>query len=49
MGGCALAPILIKWAHHDAAAVRIAEAEGFPGHAGAVQASLDHIAPTHTR
>ena len=27
-----------------AAAVRIAEAEGLPGHAGAVQARLDHIA-----
>ena len=32
-----------------AAAVRIAEAEGLPGHAGAVQARLDHIAATQTR
>ncbi len=32
-----------------AAAVRIAEAEGLPGHAGAVQARLDHIAATRTR
>ena len=31
------------------AAVRIAEAEGLPGHAGAVQARLDHIAATQTR
>ena len=31
-----------------AAAVRIAEAEGLPGHAGAVQARLDHIAATRT-
>ena len=31
-----------------AAAVRIAEAEGLPGHAGAVQARLDHIAATQT-
>jgi histidinol dehydrogenase len=32
-----------------AAAVRIAEAEGLPGHAGAVQARLDHIAALQTR
>ena len=32
-----------------AAAVRIAEAEGLPGHASAVQARLDHIAATQTR
>ena len=32
-----------------AAAVRIAEAEGLPGHAGAVQARLDHIAAMQTR
>ena len=32
-----------------AAAVRIAEAEGLPGHAGAVQARLDHIAAAQTR
>ena len=32
-----------------AAAVRIAEAEGLPGHAGAVQARLDHITATQTR
>ena len=32
-----------------AAAVRIAEAEGLPGHAGAVQARLDHLAATQTR
>ena len=32
-----------------AAAVRIAEAEGLPGHAGAVQARLDYIAATQTR
>jgi len=31
------------------AAVRIAEAEGLPGHAGAVQARLDHLAATQTR
>ena len=31
------------------AAVRIAEAEGLPGHAGAVQARLDHIAATQLR
>ena len=31
-----------------AAAVRIAEAEGLPGHAGAVQARLDHIAAMQT-
>jgi len=31
------------------AAVRIAEAEGLPGHAGAVQARLDHIAAMQTR
>ena len=31
-----------------AAAVRIAEAEGLPGHAGAVQARLDHIAATRS-
>ena len=31
------------------AAVRIAEAEGLPGHAGAVQARLDHLAAAHTR
>ena len=31
-----------------AAAVRIAEAEGLPGHAGAVQARLDHIASMQT-
>ncbi len=30
------------------AAVRIAEAEGLPGHAGAVQARLDYIAAIHT-
>ena len=30
-----------------AAAVRIAEAEGLPGHAGAVQARLDHLAAAH--
>ncbi|MDE2685065.1 MAG: histidinol dehydrogenase, partial [Chloroflexota bacterium] len=32
-----------------AAAVRIAEAEGLPGHAGAVQARLDHLAAAHSR
>lgn len=32
-----------------AAAVRIAEAEGLPGHAGAVQARLDHLAGTPAR
>ncbi len=32
-----------------AAAVRIAEAEGLPGHAGAVQARLDHIAALLSR
>lgn len=32
-----------------AAAVRIAEAEGLPGHAGAVQARLDHIADSQSR
>ena len=32
-----------------AAAVRIAEAEGLPGHAGAVQARLDHLAAAQTR
>lgn len=31
-----------------AAAVRIAEAEGLPGHAGAVQARLDHLAAART-
>ncbi|MCY4417793.1 MAG: histidinol dehydrogenase [Chloroflexi bacterium] len=31
------------------AAVRIAEAEGLPGHAGAVQARLDHLAATKSR
>ena len=32
-----------------AAAVRIAEAEGLPGHAGAVQARLDHLAAQQTQ
>ncbi len=32
-----------------AAAVRIAEAEGLPGHAGAVQARLDHLAASGAR
>jgi histidinol dehydrogenase len=32
-----------------AAAVRIAEAEGLPGHAGAVQARLDHLAAANPR
>ena len=32
-----------------AAAVRIAEAEGLPGHAGAVQARLDHLAAAESR
>ena len=32
-----------------AAAVRIAEAEGLPGHAGAVQARLDHLALAQSR
>ena len=32
-----------------AAAVRIAEAEGLPGHAGAVQARLDHLAAAQSR
>ena len=49
MLGCAPAPILIKWTGRCPAAVRIAEAEGLPGHAGAVPARLDHIAATNTR
>lgn len=32
-----------------AAAVRIAQAEGLPGHAGAVQARLDHLAAAQSR
>jgi len=37
------------FAHLGAAAVRIAEAEGLPGHAGAVQARLDHLAAAGPR
>ena len=38
-----------RFADLGAAAVRIAEAEGLPGHAGAVQARLDHIAAVQGR
>ena len=49
MLGCAPALILIKWMRLRPVAVRIAEPEGLPGHAGAVQARLHHIASNHTR
>ena len=38
-----------RFADLGAAALRIAEAEGLPGHASAVQARLDHLAATQPR